>query len=205
MIREGHEFYLTAPSIDNPSVGVAYYDAADRLLDTLVGLARVNNPNVQPVSASGRCTEGDLQSYVVRPKPAEIRVGGGTPTVTVTNPEGNVVNVPEVRSPWPGWLATAQSQPEIVEALTIMARPALEWPDLYNVFEIIRASVVDVRILGTATKPQVSRFTGSAQPHRHAGRRTDVLANPMCLAEGREFVSNLMAAWLASRTDRTDS
>ena len=74
----------------------------------------------------------------------------------------------------------------------------LEWRDLYDVVEIIRRSVEPKKIheLGWATKATVSRFTGSTQPHRHA-RPSGVHPDPMSLAEGRDFVSKLVTAWMS--------
>ena len=43
----------------------------------------------------------------------------------------------------------------------------------------------------------MKRFTGSTQPHRHA-RPSGVHANPMSLAEGRDFVNGLVIKWMQS-------
>jgi hypothetical protein len=197
VVCEGDEFYLTSPDIDNPPEGVAYYDAAEQLITTINGLARVKDPHFRPVALSGRCTEGESQHFFVGALPLEIRVGLGTPTVTVTDSDGNIV--PPKPSPWPDRFALTRSHLDLAEALEIMARPMLEWPDLYNVFEIVEDSVSPTKIhkLGSATKATVKRFTGSAQPHRHA-RPSGVDPNPMSLAEGRDFVSKLVMAWMST-------
>lgn len=97
-----------------------------------------------------------------------------------------------------GSLPLVKANPGLAKALDIMGQPTLEWPDLYIVFEIVERSVSPTKVhqLGSATRQTVSRFTGSAQPHRHA-HPTGVPSNPMSLAEGQEFVSKLVAAWMS--------
>ena len=92
---------------------------------------------------------------------------------------GNGNIVPDEPSPWPDRYALTQSHPDLAEALEIMARPTLEWPDLFNVFEIIRRWVAEkeMRELGWATRKRVvvvQTFcpAGAARPNPRRGRRT---------------------------------
>jgi hypothetical protein len=198
VVREGDRFYLTSHNIDNAPQGVEYYDAAGQLITKINGLGHIYKPDFRPVTLSGECTEGGLRHFFVAALPVEIRIGMGSPTVTVTDSDGNTV--PPEPSPWPARFALAASHPAVAEVLDIMGQhTALEWPHLYNVFEIIKDSVSPTKVhqLGSVTRNTVSRFTGSAQPHRHA-RPSGVHPNPMSLAEGRDFVSKLVTAWMTT-------
>jgi len=71
------------------------------------------------------------------------------------------------------------------------------------VFEIVEDSIpTEVHQLGSVTRNTVRRFKGSAQPYRHA-RPSGVHPNPMSLAEGRDFVSKLVVAWMSTLSPAT--
>ena len=202
VVREDDDddFYLTSPEIDNPPEGMAFHDAAEQLITKINGLARVKNPSFQPVALSDRYSEGEGQPIVVRAAPFQARGRLGTPTVTVTRPDGTIV--PDEPSPWPARFAATASHPDLAEALEVMGRPKLLWwSDLYWVFEIIRDSVKpdEIHELGWATKTEVSSFTGSAQKARHA-RSSAAPKKPMSLSEAKDFVNRLLLAWLSTLT-----
>jgi hypothetical protein len=168
---------------------------------SLNGLARVKDRRFQPVTLSDRYSDGEGQHIVIRPAPFQSRTRFGTPTVTVTRPDGTVVA--SSPSPWPARFAAAASHPDLAEALEVMGKPKdLWWSDLYWVFEIISDSVgskTKIHELGWATKTDVKSFTASAQKARHA-RSTAVPPRELSLAEAKDFVNRLLLAWLTTLT-----
>jgi hypothetical protein len=197
--REGDEYYLTSPEIDNPPEGMAFYDVAQQRTTKVNGLARVRNPSFQPVALSDKHSDGEGQHVVVRAARLESRARL-TATASVTRPDGTIV--PDAPSPWPARLAATATHPDLAEALEVMGKPKdLWWSDLYWVFEIIRDSVKPKQIheLGWATKTEVSSFTGSAQKARHA-RPSTVPPKELSLAEAKDFVNRLLLDWLSTLT-----
>jgi hypothetical protein len=170
VVQEGNGYYLTAPEIDNPPEGMAFHDAAARLITRFNGLARVKNPSFQPVALSDEYTGEEGDHIVVRAVSLQSRARLGTPAVTVTRPDGTTV--PDSPSPWPDRFAAAASHPDFAEALEVLGKPnPVWWSDLYWVFEIICDAISGRDKLyefDWATRTEVSSFTGSAQKARHA-------------------------------------
>jgi hypothetical protein len=129
VIREGDEYYLTSADIDHPPEGTAFHDIAEQLVTRINGLARVKDPSLQPVALSDKYSDGEGQHILIRPAPFQSRVRSGTPTITVTRPDGTVIADPP--SPWPARFAAAASHPDLAEALEVMGKPKdLWWSDL---------------------------------------------------------------------------
>ncbi len=51
-------YYLTAPEIDKPPSGTAFYEAAKNLVARVNGFARVANTGFRPVKLDGGFSEG---------------------------------------------------------------------------------------------------------------------------------------------------
>ena len=199
VLREGDQFYLTSTDIENPPDGVKPYIVAKGLLPAINGLARVASPDFRPVELSGKYTDGG--STTIFPPAATLELRGGTPTVTVTDPDGNIVFPGP--SPWPDRFALARSHPDLVEALEVLGgTEGRWWSDLYWVFEIICDAISGRNKLyefGWASRPEIKSFTGSAQKARHA-RSSAEARSPMSLAEAHDFVNRLLVAWLSTPT-----
>ncbi len=163
VVREGDAYCLTAPSIDNPPGATTFYEAAQDLLNHVNGLARLQNTSFQPVGLSGKYTDGESQHTVISPRSAECRTGMGTPSVTVTRPDGTIVPAPP--SPWPGRLAVAETNSDVADVFEIMSSTKpVGWDDLFKVHEIVGRSVEPTTIvkLGWTTSNKDSTFTSSA-------------------------------------------
>lgn len=201
---EKDAYYLTAPEIDSPPSGTAFYEAAKKLVTLVNGFGRMANTGFRPVKLNGGFSEGDSEHRVIFVESAaEIRVSVGVATVTVTRPDGTVV--PASPSPWPARFALVDKHPEVVEVLEIMSRlEPVGWVELYKVHEVIRHSIAPDKIyeLGWADKPTDSAFTGSANLPGVSGsgaRHARMEGNPkrtMTMAEGRDYISALLIKWL---------
>lgn len=205
VVREGDDYYLTAPAIDNPPEGTKFYKAAQRVIDHINGLSSIRNPNFRPVRLSGKYTEGESQHIVISPRPAEIRVRMGAPTVIVTKPDGTVV--PDPPSPWPNYLTLAATDSDVADVFEITRRTEpLDWVDLFKVHEIVCRSVEPTTVvkLGWTTSNRDSTFTGSANNPTISGSGARHARAPkgnqpkrkMSIAEGRQYVRDLVTNWL---------
>ena len=206
VVRDGDDYYLTAPEIDNPPQGVHYYDAAASVLQRVNGLARASDPSFRPVSLNGKYGERGSYDQVISPKSIEVRTQFGTPTVTVTRPDGTVIPAPP--SPWPNRFAVSDTNADVAEALAIMASAEpLGWDDLWKLFEIIREAVKPATIvgLGWITADDLNSFKESSnhpdvsgEGARHARRPGTPQHRAMPIAEGRSIASGLVTGWLKS-------
>jgi hypothetical protein len=197
---------LLVDEIDNRPQGVQYYEVAPKILKTVNGLARVADPAYQPVELSGNCFDGEQRHVVVSAETVVVRSRVGTPSVTVTN-SGGVVQVPPP-PPGPQRAAVAATHPDVTETLIIMSQPvALGWGELYKAFEIVRDSVRPNKLdkSGLASARDLKAFSASANrpdvsgaDARHARLSGDAPNYHMSLSDGRQFISDLVRAWIDS-------
>jgi hypothetical protein len=206
VVRENGVHYLLADDIDNRPQGVQYYEVAPKILKTVNGLARVTDSAYQPVELSGYYFEGEQRHVVVSAETVVTRVRLGTPTVLVTNSEGIVQAPPP--PPGPQRAAVAAAYPDVTEALTLMSQPvALGWTELYKVFEVVRDSVKPNMLdnSGLASAHDLKAFRASANrpdvsgaDARHTRMPGELPRHHMSLPEGRQFISDLVRAWIDS-------
>lgn len=195
-------YYLTAAEIDNPPNGQAYSEVAQRIIRRVNGLGRTSQSDFRPVKLTGRYTTPTGESVVAAAVALEVRLRISVDAVVI-GADGRPR--PDPPSPWPSRLDLVTAHPDVAEALDILgSTEPLGWVDLYKVHEIIRGSIKPRKIvdLGWADKNTDSAFTGSANlpgvsgaDARHA-RMDGQPAHTMTLAEGRSYVSRLVANWL---------
>jgi hypothetical protein len=198
VVREGEEFYLTSPDIDNPREGQRHDEVAETLIARINGIGAVRYSNFRPVALRGTYTEGETQHSWAKISPMEARVRMQA-AMTQTDSDGNIV--PDEPSPWPDRLSQAASHPDLDKVLGIMGRSkSLGWADLYKVFEFVRRSVPEdeMQQRGWATKRRLSLFRQTAQAERHA--HSSVPADPMPLPVARDLVNHLVTAWMSTLT-----
>lgn len=193
-------FYLTAPEMGKP---------AEVLLQRINGIAQVRVPNYHPVQLSGGYTDQDGNSTHVAEVKLEMRVALSV-TASVVDADGK--SMPDAPSPYPNWLALADSNPDVDQVLVIMGSEPLDWSKLFKVREIINDSVKSVQGeikyqpivgMGWTDKRTDSSFTGSANHEkvsgdeaRHARSSSEPPANPMTIDQGRDYIRNLVTRWL---------
>ncbi|WP_326561397.1 hypothetical protein [Micromonospora sp. NBC_01796] len=207
--KDDDGYYLSATKIDNRPAGVPYYEAARDVVRTVNGLGRAHNPGFRAVRLNGRYQDGDRKATVVIVGTAEARLGAFRAKAVgrVTRPDGTVLPPPP--PPGPRRAALAATHPDVAEALALMGQPTpLGWVELYKVYEIVRDAVRPTKLekSGLATKAELKAFTGSANrpdvsgaDARHA--RPDGALPPtrtMTLPQGRQFIGDLVCAWLDS-------
>jgi hypothetical protein len=196
-------YYLTAPDIDNPPSGTAFYEVATKLIRRANGLGPLSDPAFRPVSLSGKYGDGESKHQVISVPSITCHARMGTPTVTVTRPDGTVV--PNPPSPWPKRFALAESNRDVAQVLEIHHGPPLGWIELWKVYEIIRESIRPGTIvgLGWVTQADLDSFKESANREdvsgseaRHARRPGQPQHRKMPLDEGRSVFSALVTKWL---------
>ncbi|GAB3228705.1 hypothetical protein [Mycolicibacterium hippocampi] len=217
VVRDGADYYLTAPDIDNPPPDTRFHSAATARLHDLNGLARLEDIAFRPVGLSGKYTDGERVHHVVSPAPARLTLRMGRPKATITRADGTVV--PDPPSPWPSRAELVASRRAVARVIRITARNEdLDWYDLYKIHEIIRDDIKSedigvegwankIEALGWATKAEDGAFTASADRYdisgedaRHAvDKHPERPKRTMNLHEGHAYIKRLAKRWMDYR------
>ena len=217
VVRDGEDYYLTAPDIDNPPPDTEFYKVASARLSELNGLAHLEDPAFRRVRLSGKYSDGDKLHQVISPQPAKLTIRMGRPTMTMLTANGDVIPNPPSR--WPGRAKLAQTHAAVGRVFRIAERNEdLDWYDLYKIHEIIRDDIKSddigakgwenkIEKLGWSTKVKDSAFTASAdrfdvsgESARHAvTRHAEPPKHTMTLREGRDYIRNLVMRWVDYR------
>ena len=198
--KDDQGYFLSSDELDTLNPGTELHECASRLLAIANGLARASHPDFQPVSLSGRYSEGDhIHSVVVADT---IVIRSRVEAVGIVVGAGDQGELAQTKS------ATGRSlpvsNPNIAEALTIMGQMPFGWPELYKVFEIVRDDATpSITKLGWATDAEINAFTASANRPDVSGaaaRHARMSGNPprrrMSDAEARSFIGRLVTAWI---------
>ena len=95
------------------------------------------------------------------------------------------------------WLPVARQDPVVAEALRLRNGAALNWDELYRLYEVIEGDVGRLmHQLGWASRDELDRFTHTATTERHAKGRTRPPRKPMSLSHARELIDRVTRAWL---------
>jgi hypothetical protein len=205
VVYEGDRYYLSSPEIDAAPDDSQANEIVARIIGRINALGRMSDPNFRQVKLS-QYTDDSGQSVVGGAMAATLVPVRTRATATVTRADGTVV--PDPPSPWPDYLALADKDPVVAEALEIMERPEpLGWDDLWKLFEIIREAVKGDTIVtlswsSTADldsfKESANRKDVSGDAARHARRPGQPKHRKMPITEGRSYVSSLVTRWLDS-------
>jgi hypothetical protein len=206
--KDADNFYLTSEELDGLwSDPTELLSTAQSLLLRVNGTARIlHGGSYRPVELRGHFTDemGKTQVFL-QPHSAEIRMSAGT-VVLSTNGEQPATPRPQ----GPQYLSKIADNRAVAEVLEILGKPvpALDWFDLYKVFEIIRHAVGDegaIKANEWASSTEINKFRESANRReisgsdaRHARLPGSPSGRSMSINEGREFIRRLAKAWLDS-------
>jgi hypothetical protein len=194
--REGNEYYLTSVEIDAAPDNAHANEIAAKIIRRINALGRTHDPNFRPVNLS-RYTDDTGRSHVFGAMAATVATIRIQAAGTVTRPDGTVA--PNPPSPWPDYLALADKDPVVAEALEIIARAeTLGWDDLR---EAVKPDTIIT--LGWTNAADLESFKESANhpdvsgdEARHARRPNRPQHRQMPITEGRSYISDLLARWL---------
>jgi hypothetical protein len=194
---EGH-YQLESSTFDSLDGVVEVNEEAERLLTLMNGAVKAQDPTSRPVHLTRDFRDENGPHRLAIAMTAEVRatshvahVGPGLPPV----------------APARVWLASGESNPNVADALELLAAPHLSWANLYKIWEILRDDVGGgskaIKDRGWASDNQLTRFTRSANhpkasgaDARHARDTTEPPPNPMALSEARDFILTLVQDWL---------
>lgn len=209
--RDDDGAFLTSPALDCHSDVTDVHREAVGILRKLNGVARMLDGSFRPVELVGRYDEGGNVSHIVVADTVVVRSHVEAAGVVVS---GSVTSVPPAVPPalGPKFYALANSNPNVAEALSLIAAPGdLGWVDLYKLYEIVRDDLgkgqQGLISTGWITRADLSAFTGSAN-HPEAGgdgaRHARQPGGPpnavMTIAEAQATITRLVHRWMESLT-----
>jgi hypothetical protein len=178
---------------------------------------------VTALSASARLVFGAQQSIRVG-KVYRLRPDGKRDVTLLVEPavaheralpitvvHGTQVHRPA--DPIQAWLPLASQDPVLAKALRLRNTDALDWVDLYRLYELIQSDAGHlIHELGWASRNEVERFVRTANSvsaagdsARHGTERTDPPLNPTTLAHACELVDRILRAWLDWKANQRDA
>jgi len=127
--------------------------------------------------------------------------GGSSTSTSVKTSNGNVQEI-HPADPIPVWIKTAQINKTVATVFRLIGASALNWIDLYKVYEIIKSDVGGkdkIADNGWATKRQINLFKRTAQAYRHGKLKGTPPKKPMTLSEAESFVKKILRKWLQTK------
>jgi hypothetical protein len=142
---------------------------------------------------------------------AVVRVRGSLVSLIVTRADGTVEQH-HPAEPAPAWVRLAAVDELVARALRLRDQGALEWVDLYRLFEVMESdtSVSEMVHQGWTTERAVDLFKRTANSQRaigdkarHGKDRHAPPATPMSLGAARSLIDGVLKHWLRSKAQRT--
>jgi len=199
-------YYITSSTFEGLlHDGGRLYEVASSVLRRANGVARALEDGFRPVKLTGRFSDDDGSHHtVVLADTAEVREKA-MPILVVKNGEPQ-----QPPSPAPGYIKAAEDHFDVAEALDLLGKDvvALDWFDLYKIYEIVRENVGGEKALlaqNWVPLSDLKAFTGSANlpavsgtEARHARAPSGMPKRTMTLHQARSVISGLVLAWLGS-------
>lgn len=154
--RQGCDYYVTSSLMDAAHDDLEANAIAAKVICRMNALGRLSDPNFRSVMLS-RYTDDSGKSHVVGAMAATVATVRMSATGTVTHPDET--SLPAELSPWPDYLALAERDPAVGEALDIITRTEnLGWDSLYKMHEIVRDAIRPDKIHQRGWATQSRRF-----------------------------------------------
>ncbi len=203
--QEGGAFVFRSPDLDSLSDASAVHQRAVDLVEAFHGLSRMatGDGEIRAVTVGGITREhGDRRDHFLVAGAGKIEVRGQPADLRAPGDPG------PRPSPLLTWAALAGRDPVVLRALRLFGgQPSPV--NLYRVFEVIREDAKDEDGIvqnGWTSGRQITRFRRTmnsvgalGDEARHGVEPAEPPADPMSMAEAREFITRLLRQWLDSK------
>lgn len=204
--RRGDSFVLLVPARCGNGSARDVREIAEHHVEVLNGVGRLLDTAFRPVRLSrqsfGLDAEGTDAHTVVAVEGVEVQVRMGTPRVLidgVLQPDPRQVHAARL-------LKAAQREVKAQDALTILGRGTLTWPELYILFELVQSDVGEGMVAnGWISRKDLELFKRTANSYdllgidsRHGRQRGEPPSVPMALDTARASIGKLTSLWLGS-------
>lgn len=208
--KDGHA--LSIPVEHGGSDHTVVADIAERTCALANGIGRLLDRHFAPVTPQSGCSGvdslGEVRHVNLAPEVVEAKFRVLPPRVIIDG-----VMQPDPRqSRTNDLIREAEASPHVTDALTILGRGALTWPELYILYELVEKDSRPMHVeQGWISKSDAARFKHTANNYdtvgiagRHGPRNQAPPANPMSLGEARRVIHRLTDQWLAGRPTAED-
>lgn len=172
-------------------------------------LALDSTITVKPGSVFRAWNDGKPPDMYVFLEPCTISLRGMAPSIQLKHVDGTIEEF-HPADPLKEWLPLALHDRAVDNAMKIIGAGALDWVNLYRLFEIIAADaggLDGIDSAGWAPKSKMKLFKHTANSpgvigleSRHGAEWTQPPAKPMKLSEARALLNTIVHAWLESKT-----
>ena len=209
--RDG-EYVFRWSVLDGLSGATQVKAIADEQIARLSGSASLILGAIEPIKVAQVILVSDdgSRNIHVFPNPVVVTVRMSVPTIQIRRADGTE-EIHRPADPVKAWLAAAESSDDVARVLQFFKGGEHDWGKLYNILEIIEASVGHNGItnMGWATKGQLKRFRHTANSPqaagaaaRHGHERTQPPPKPMTLNEAQELIRLVARQWLDTESKR---
>jgi hypothetical protein len=207
---DGQEYLLTSDRFAQGDEAKVVRQKADDMLPLLNGACRLGLDIIQSIRAEGvyRLGENGSRDAFVFLEPAVLRFRSLAPTVKLTHVDGTVEEF-HPGDPVKEWVELALADDAIANVFRILGAGALDWVNLYRLFEIIESDVGGLDAMaanGWATKASMKLFKRTANSPgavgleaRHGAEATQPPEHPMTISEARALINAIVHSWLRSK------
>lgn len=180
---------------------------AEEKVTLINGIGKLLSSKFRPITLDGRIlgldSTGETAHIVLAVQSAEMRIKGGTAGLVVG---GKALPDPAIGAALP-LLRAASLSTKAYDALAVIGRKHLSWPELYLLFELVQSEVGgQMHELGWVSKAEANHFCHTANSYsalRSEGRHGRDLGrapeSPMEQSAAVAMIRALVLAWLGFR------
>jgi len=204
--EEEGQFFLSSDRFNEIESAGAVRSAAQNLIGTLNGLARIRSAEFRNVSVGDVKSEDSTGRRTFHAFVSDAITVRGRATARVVFRNGHSA-APQEGGELNLWLGVADADPRVRQALDYLNGPETTWNDLYRAVEVVESDVGGIITeAGWASRTALSRFKRTANSHaalgpdaRHGTDDTEPPPKPMTFTEAFELVRNIHRQWLDYR------
>jgi len=199
VVKEGGSFYLESSEFNSLTSAKEVRERGRvliKLINVVTNFNRDKFPGISEDAIIRVEDDGKWHGYLFLESRVTIRTKTrGKLTVIATDGSEKVATQPSAPE---SLFEVAQKYSVVAEALSFYRDD--KWSGLYKAYEVIEGDVGGKIIKnGWSVKSEISRFTQTAQPHRHAGNRYKPPSKPMTLSEARSLIKAILSRWISSK------
>jgi hypothetical protein len=209
--HDSQDYVLTSDRFEPDDDAAAVKEKAEDMVMFLNAGCRLALEATQSIRVTGvyRWHDDGRRDIFLFPEPLVVRLRVFAPTLTVTHANGTIEES-HPADPVKQWTSLALSNEAVANVFRILSSGALDWINLYRIFEIIGGDVGGVDGIasnGWAAKTSMKLFKRTANSPgalglnaRHGAERAQPAPKPMSISEARTLINLITHAWLRAKT-----
>jgi hypothetical protein len=202
--QEDQKYVLKSSNFDQLKNAADVRKRAEEILSLLNGTAKLALGTQQLLILDAVVKVSDDGKKVTVRFLSDTMYGRSSTSTSLKTTDGKV-QITHPADPIPVWIKTAQINNTVATVFRLIGASALNWIDLYKVYEIIESDVGGkdkIADNGWATKGQIKLFTQTAQAYRHGKLKNyKPPKKPMTLSEAESLIKRILRSWLRAKSE----